>query len=92
MQEIGSLYGGACLPCSLTIEKMSNGPGFTAKPETCRSAQLLLGRNEFSEPVLQAHMGKMMKRFSLSDMKIHRRFMKEGKSTISGVSPLLLIL
>ncbi|XP_067946292.1 ATP-dependent DNA helicase PIF1-like [Watersipora subatra] len=76
-----SAYARACLACSLTIETI--GQASISKHETCRSAKLLLGRNEFSEPVLQAHLGQVMKRFSLNAMKIHRRFMKEGKTTIS---------
>lgn len=59
MSSVGSLYGGARLKCALIVQSTGTGTSITGKNEFCRSTELMLGRNEFAEPVLQADMGKV---------------------------------
>lgn len=50
---------GSSLRCAIVVEAISGAAFSVGKKDTCREAELVLGRNAFSEPILQAHMGKV---------------------------------
>lgn len=59
MQPDGELFLGNSLRCSVTLDLSGDSANATGKKETCRNGELILGRNEFAEPVIQAHLGKV---------------------------------
>lgn len=69
------------LPCTVAIEAISNGTA-VKKTTTYKNAKLILGRNEFRDMILRLDTPKLSLKFSLRDFQMHKRFLKEGKSTI----------
>ncbi|KAM5148152.1 ATP-dependent DNA helicase PIF1 [Mantella aurantiaca] len=66
---------------SVTIEHLSGG-GQTLKRKVLRSAVTSLGRNEMRELVLQVSDGKVPQTFTLRQIQLFTRFMRDGKSSI----------
>ncbi|XP_069948280.1 ATP-dependent DNA helicase PIF1 isoform X2 [Cherax quadricarinatus] len=71
-----------CLQCTLTVEALT-ASGTVIKSVTHKQIKLILGRNEFRDIILRMDGPKHSLKFPLRDFQVHKRFMKEGKATIS---------
>ena len=71
------------LKCALSIEKKS-GNSIHSSKETYSPANLTLARSDLKDIFLVIENGTVVKRYKLSndDLVIHRKFVKEGKSSI----------
>nr|CAB3264856.1 ATP-dependent DNA helicase PIF1-like [Phallusia mammillata] len=68
--------------CSACLEYLNQRHEVTKK-EACRKAKLSLNRNEFSEIVLCVDgLSRLPNKYVLNNVKIHCKFIKEGKSTL----------
>ena len=57
-QNENELYQGNLLRCTLTLDPISDSTS-SGKRETCRNGELILGRNEYTEPILMANIGRV---------------------------------
>jgi len=70
------------ISCNVVVEGLSK-ENQVIKRFNCRNGKLALWRNEFQEIVLSVDgTPKISNRYVLHDLKIHCKFMKEGKSTL----------
>ncbi|XP_042234134.1 ATP-dependent DNA helicase PIF1-like isoform X3 [Homarus americanus] len=70
------------LHCSLTVENLTS-LGTVHKSVTYKGIKLILGRNEFRDIIVRMDGAKHSLQFPVRDFQLHKRFMKEGKATIS---------
>lgn len=69
------------LLCTVAFEQLS-GTGEVLKRTLQKNTTLNLGRNEFKELIMKLTLGKRQLKFLLRDIVIHKKFAREGKSTI----------
>lgn len=71
------------LSCTCRIETIDK-TGAVLKTQTLTKAELIIGRNQFQDVVLKVSYpeGKQGP-YTIKDYKIHKRFVQEGKATIS---------
>ncbi|KAK8384958.1 hypothetical protein O3P69_014492 [Scylla paramamosain] len=68
------------LQCTLTVERMHQGRPHSS---THRTIRLILGRNRFRDMILRMEGPKHSLQWPLDRFRLHTRFLKEGKATIS---------
>ncbi|XP_050400378.2 ATP-dependent DNA helicase PIF1-like [Patella vulgata] len=72
----------ACgISCTVNIEELSP-TGIVQKKTQHRNILLLLGRDEFREIVLKLQLSKKEIKYSIKEVVIHKKFIKDGKATI----------
>lgn len=71
----------AILTCSVTVETL-NPSGEVIKKSTSRNATAILGRNQFQDLILKIEIGKTTANYTLKDISIRKKFVKEGKACI----------
>lgn len=69
------------LQCTLTVEELSK-TGDVQKSSVHKNIYISVGRNEFRDVVLKVELQKKAMNFALRDLTIHKKFAKDGKSTI----------
>lgn len=69
------------LQCTLTVEELSKA-GDVQKSSVHKNIYISVGRNEFRDVVLKVELQKKAMNFALRDLTIHKKFAKDGKSTI----------
>ncbi len=74
---------GSLIKCTCVVEKV-NDLGEIINKRPCKSATLELGRNEVNDVVLKLcnSSGSPVGPFIMKDYSVHKRFLKEGKSTV----------
>ncbi|XP_069169756.1 ATP-dependent DNA helicase PIF1 isoform X3 [Procambarus clarkii] len=70
------------LQCTVVVETLT-ALGTIAKSVTHKNIKLILGRNEFRDMIIRIDGPKISLKFPLRNFQLHKRFMKEGKATIS---------
>ncbi|XP_033096594.1 ATP-dependent DNA helicase PIF1-like [Anneissia japonica] len=70
------------LDCSVTLQTL-NISGEIIKRSTSRNANVVIGRNQFKDVILKVTINNNVTKYDLSDIKLHKRFVREGKATIS---------
>ncbi|KAK6188337.1 hypothetical protein SNE40_004529 [Patella caerulea] len=72
----------ACgISCTVNVEELSP-TGIVQKKTQHRNILLLLGRDEFREIVLKLQLSKKEIKYSIKEVVIHKKFIKDGKATI----------
>ncbi|KAL3870105.1 hypothetical protein ACJMK2_042718 [Sinanodonta woodiana] len=69
------------LVCTTTVEEITSS-GNVMKKTVHRDASFSLARNEFNDVILLLNIGKKELRYTLRDLKIHKKFVRDGKATI----------
>ncbi|XP_061192610.1 ATP-dependent DNA helicase PIF1-like [Saccostrea echinata] len=69
------------LQCTLAVEELSKA-GDVQKSSIHKNIFISVGRNEFRDVVLKVELQKKDLKFSLRELRIHKKFAKDGKSTI----------
>ncbi|XP_062569791.1 ATP-dependent DNA helicase PIF1-like [Saccostrea cucullata] len=69
------------LQCTLTVEELSKS-GDVQKSSVHKNIFISVGRNEFRDVVLKVELQRKDLKFSLRELRIHKKFAKDGKSTI----------
>ncbi|XP_077981577.1 ATP-dependent DNA helicase PIF1-like [Glandiceps talaboti] len=69
------------LQCTVTLEMMT-AAGTVSKRTVHRNTFVILGRNEFKDIILKVEIGKTCAKYRVQDIKLHKRFVKDGKATI----------
>jgi ATP-dependent DNA helicase PIF1 len=69
------------LTCSVFIEDLTK-TGDVYKRTQYKNLSLTLGRNEFNDVTLKVDYGKKDMKYALRDIKLFKKFVKEGKATI----------
>ncbi|CAL1533501.1 unnamed protein product [Lymnaea stagnalis] len=69
------------LSCSVSIEELSD-TGNVLKKVHHRSLTLTLGRDEFREMQIKITFPKKESKYSVKELLIHKKFVKDGKATI----------
>ena len=67
-QNENELYQGNLLRCTLTLDPISDSTN-SGKKETCRNGELILGRNEYTEPILMANIGRVCISCTMDDFQ-----------------------
>ena len=67
-QNENELYQGNLLRCTLTLDPISDSAN-SGKRETCRNGELILGRNEYTEPILMANIGRVCISYTMDDFQ-----------------------
>ncbi|KAK3579156.1 hypothetical protein CHS0354_022179 [Potamilus streckersoni] len=70
------------LVCTTSVEETTSS-GNVLKKTVHRDASFSLARNEFRDVILRLNIGKKELRYPLRDVKIHKKFVRDGKATIS---------
>lgn len=80
------------LQCTTNVEKLS-GQGIVLRRTVYKSCSTILGRDQFGDIVLRiVAKQQTVQNFSLKEINIHRRFVKEGKATIKLVTQNVLVM
>ena len=69
------------IQCTLTVEELAK-TGNVLKSSVHKNIFISVGRNEFRDVVLRVELQKKELKFPLRDLTIHKKFAKDGKSTI----------
>lgn len=69
------------LSCSVAVEDLTN-TGDVHKRAQYKNLSLSLGRNEFRDVILKVDFGKKELKYALRELKIFKKFVKDGKATI----------
>ncbi|XP_070562852.1 ATP-dependent DNA helicase PIF1-like [Ptychodera flava] len=69
------------LQCTITLEILT-GVGTVSKRTVHRNSKIILGRNEFRDIILKMELGKVSAKYRIQEMKLHKRFVKDGKATL----------
>lgn len=69
------------LQCTLAVEELTKA-GDVQKSSVHKNVFLSVGRNEFRDVVVKVELQKKEMKFALRELQIHKKFAKDGKSTI----------